>query len=898
MGPEGNTDRNRLKRALIALLQAIQRPLTQADSTESKHSSSESLRNTITAHPLPFALALASITALAIAAPLCAQALAEEEDALPETETESITLTIKIEGYKNELPVLVAGEDFTLGQAIQGNPVYMTDENGNQPLASFVEGKQAEGLTLVWSDDSGNEFDWFNTAVTENTTVTGTFVEAPYEVLLSFDDNSTEDIAVQVTKGQTFKEAYGSVPQTPSKEGYTFVRWVNAADGSTFDFDAPVTSSTSVYALYRIASPDQISVVDATADIPQTLTGRCYIGATWSVGPAHFSVSRFTGELAGCSGTGTCSMPGSAAPSYVWADYTATLTNVDIEKGQVTYSVHIVPPNAGNPNGPYGRFGPLGYQTVSFTAVVQKNFGGYLKVQKICSNPSLSEGLETYSLKGAIFGVYNASGELVDELETDDTGATEQSILLPVGTYTIRETKAPVGYATAPDKTVEVKAASVTETTVSDAPQCSLVDLLIEKLDHETHEGLPLGSATLEGALFTVSYYDRHLTSEEAALAAQTEADGAAQSSSTLESTVASWGDPVRTWSFATDAQGEVRFDAEHLIEGDEFYRDLAGNIALPLGTLVIQENGAPQGYLANDGIVVRDLQATANAEHITQWQKAVFEDQVKRGDLAFTKVASDTMERMTNIPFLISSQTTGEAHTLVTDENGMASTASSWAKHSQNTNAGTSSEDGIWFGINESGTEAPVNDLLGALPYDTYRVEEQACAANDGYDLVSFTITISRDSVTLDIGTVDDDPESLEISGEVDKRQTAVSEDGTFTYSIDYRSTSSTWADEFNMVDEIACATAELAELIGIETPVCFEDYDGTMNVWYRTNLDDVKENNTANSDNADNETTSETDVTTANACATNPYNPKNPTTNACMISRVGTSGPRAFLP
>ena len=57
--------------------------------------------------------------------------------------------------------------------------------------------------------------------------------------------------------------------------------------------------------------------------------------------------------------------------------------------------------------------------------------------------------------------------------------------------------------------------------------------------------------------------------------------------------------------------------------------------------------------------------------------------------------------------------KTTGESHVLVTDENGMASTESSWTPHSQNTNKGTSADDGIWFGQDALGTQAPVDDNL-----------------------------------------------------------------------------------------------------------------------------------------------------------------------------------------
>ena len=113
--------------------------------------------------------------------------------------------------------------------------------------------------------------------------------------------------------------------------------------------------------------------VDADFDVPETASGKCYIGATWSVHPAQFSISGFTGELEGVQERGLVLFP-AAAPSYTWADYNATLVSVDINAGIVTYDVTITLPGAASPNGPRNSLGLIGYQTVYFQAKVQKNF--------------------------------------------------------------------------------------------------------------------------------------------------------------------------------------------------------------------------------------------------------------------------------------------------------------------------------------------------------------------------------------------------------------------------------------------------------------------------------------------------------------------------------------------
>ena len=69
-----------------------------------------------------------------------------------------------------------------------------------------------------------------------------------------------------------------------------------------------------------------------------------------------------------------------------------------------------------------------------------------------------------------------------------------------------------------------------------------------------------------------------------------------------------------------------------------------------------------------------------------------------------------------------------------MTDDNGQFSTSSDWASHKNNTNAGKTSEDGIWFGTSEP------DDSKGALIYDTYIIEELRCENNKGFEPVSYT--------------------------------------------------------------------------------------------------------------------------------------------------------------
>src|SRR5699024_2711764 len=47
--------------------------------------------------------------------------------------------------------------------------------------------------------------------------------------------------------------------------------------------------------------------------------------------------------------------------------------------------------------------------------------------------------------------------------------------------------------------------------------------------------------------------------------------------------------------------------------------------------------------------------------------------------------------------------------------------------------------------------------DALGALPYDTYTIEELRCTSNEGYQLIKTSVVVSRDGKVYDFGTLDD---------------------------------------------------------------------------------------------------------------------------------------------
>jgi len=475
---------------------------------------------------------------------------------------------------------------------------------------------------------------------------------------------------------------------------------------------------------------------------------------------------------------------------------------------------------------------------------------GHLEIRKVSSNPSMSDGSSLYSLAGAIFDVFNGSNQKLGSITTDvyGRGRLDNIDARQTGLYIV-EVKPPKGFAENRTRIpFEIVSGETVTVTVSNRPQNDPVGILLRKRDADTNTTTPQGDALLEGAEFTVRYYPELYSSES-------ELTGVA---------------PKRTWVLRTDKNGVAFLLPSHLVSGDPFYIASNGDPTLPLGTVTIQETKAPEGYLLNNELFIRQIASNGVAEsvrtynvpivpenvirggvHIEKWDNeivkhkaqggatlegAVFEivnrsveavvvedilyavDEVVytlttdsegvaktsnellpygtyevrevspplrgylatgvlsrmfeirehgvmvmlntadtairndpiRGDLRGVKISDGNAYRMADVPFRITSVTTGESHVIITDNNGEFNTSSRWNPHSQNTNRGETSRDGIWFGEIET-----LNDDVGALLFDTYKIEELRCEANEGRELFTFEVSVYRHNHTINLGTL-----------------------------------------------------------------------------------------------------------------------------------------------
>ena len=305
---------------------------------------------------------------------------------------------------------------------------------------------------------------------------------------------------------------------------------------------------------------------------------------------------------------------------------------------------------------------------------------------------------------------------------------------IPLGRIEMREVEAPQGYLPVDDTIrLDLSDASqnprlvVNPATVSERVKRGGISL--QKLDKETDRPEPSGKAALERATYDITSDNPEPIIVNGAIVKKGEV----------------------ALSLTTDANGFATTKDD----------------ALPYGRYVVRETVAPEGYLIDDAFEARvDV-----SDHHAVVEAPRAKEQIKRGDISFVKRASSGQETMPNVVFALTSETTGEKHVIVTDENGIASTSAEHTLHTLETNGNDSALDedagrsllpkrGVWFyGVKNRADGQEPHDDLGALPYDSYTLEELRCAANEGKELVTQKhITITSHAKTIDLGTIEDD--------------------------------------------------------------------------------------------------------------------------------------------
>ena len=444
--------------------------------------------------------------------------------------------------------------------------------------------------------------------------------------------------------------------------------------------------------------------------VGSTATGTCYIGDTWNVNypyQDYFYVNNFTGDLTGAVTVQDfeCLDPTAALPTHKNASYEATVTEVNATGGYIEYYVRVTPPGATDgvtrPDGEHLS----GYQHVGGKVRVYRAFAGSLELIKSSANQTITNGNSCYSLKGAVYGLYQNGIEIARK--TTDVNGYAKFENVTAGNYDLKEITPPKGYAL--DKRtypVTINSSQTTRVDVKDYPQSYPVSILLGKVDKDTTQNMPQGSASLEGAEFTIKYYAVHSDKDPAESGKK----------------------PVRTWVLKTNKDGKTAMVDSLKVSGDEFFKTSQGYNTLPLGTITIQETKAPKGYLLNEEIFVRQITSKGTTEGVETYNIPTIEEEVIRGDIQLVKYGenndepgdsgADIKKPLKDIKFHLTSKTNGDVYTIITDENGFASTKQ--------------------FGNSERGN----------LPFDTYTVTEESPYPE--YDIIApFEVTVDEEGKT-----------------------------------------------------------------------------------------------------------------------------------------------------
>lgn len=285
---------------------------------------------------------------------------------------------------------------------------------------------------------------------------------------------------------------------------------------------------------------------------------------------------------------------------------------------------------------------PQGNATLSGAEFTVRYYDGIFS-----SDPS-AEGrkpLKTWVMKTGVDGTVRF--ENGSKISGDDFYYSGGQVVLPLGTITIQETKAPAGYLlNSAVSVVRITAQGNSAGTYNQAAIPETVirgGVLVEKWDNELGKNTAQGSASLKGARFEII----SLNSNPVVVEGKTYKNG----------------DVVKI--ITTDSNGTAQTSAD----------------LLPYGSYRIEETTPPEGY-NHTGILSREF--TIREDGVTvnlNTSDTAIKNDVIRGDLELIKFAEpsdeeeDQMPPLKGIVFELTSKTTGETFRITTDENGYAST-------------------------------------------------------------------------------------------------------------------------------------------------------------------------------------------------------------------------------
>ena len=231
-------------------------------------------------------------------------------------------------------------------------------------------------------------------------------------------------------------------------------------------------------------------------------------------------------------------------------------------------------------------------QTMAYIKIKGEKPSYTITLNKTSADLTVTNGNPNYSLKGAVYYVYkdvNISDypywdhEPYATFTTDANGHAELSKKLQPGNYVTFEAVAPKGYCA--DSKIH-KFTVTGETTLNVVDDPGVIRLVVRKKDSDTNTGTPTGNASLEGAVYRVSYMQ----------------------------------------------------------DGQEVYKDITTNNSgvatlrdIPLGLVKVQEIKSPVGYKLDERVRTYNI-TTVGSEDVFELEPADFTEEVMKGQIALHK--------------------------------------------------------------------------------------------------------------------------------------------------------------------------------------------------------------------------------------------------------------------
>ena len=346
--------------------------------------------------------------------------------------------------------------------------------------------------------------------------------------------------------------------------------------------------------------------------------------------------------------------------------------------------------------------------------------------------------------------------------------------VIPLGTITVEETKAPEGFT----KDGAIVSSAKTGATISGTNNVYLFQFVDENSAVYLKSGNALSTSLDDETAVTLTYAELQINGSpkmekhdfelsKKATMGGTSFEGISFEIYCLDDSVAIGNDTYTKGQTITT----VTSDEEGNIDvGMQF----------PVGHYAVREKAANNYYtMTTDQIHYFDVveyQGEAFIQYESDTNAVTFMDRVVRGDLSFVKKNSDTDEALAYIPFRITNNTTGETHYILTGADG---TYTSAAGKTTNTNANDAvlsqygdkdvipqsvvdslaKDAGLWFGMGSEGTMTAANDSYSSFVYGTYTITELKTEATRSMKMYTSTFTIDTDGKVLDLGTVNNVP-------------------------------------------------------------------------------------------------------------------------------------------